>query len=88
MNKFYDNKIDFKDFRINLEHFSKFDPITKNIREIIDNLVINLTNEFPIYRENIKEEDKWIYLGKCVLFKNKITKVIIPKKQKNIPYIN
>ena len=88
MNKFYDNKIDFKDFRIKLEHFLKFDPITKNIREIIDNLVINFTNEFPIYRENIREKDKWIYSGKCVLFKNKITKVIIPKKQKNIPYIN
>lgn len=88
LNKFYDNKIDFKDFRIKLEHFLKFDPITKNIREIIDNLVINFTNEFPVYRENIKEKDKWIYSGKCVLCKNKITKVIIPKKQKNIPYIN
>ena len=51
LNKFYLNgKINPKDFHINLDFFKKFDPSTKNISDIIDNLVINFSQYFPIYR--------------------------------------
>ena len=54
LNKFYNGKINIPDFKINLDSFLKFDPNTNNIPEIIDNLVINFTQEFPIYKDNTK----------------------------------
>ena len=63
MNKFYLNgKINPKDFHINLDFFKKFDPSTKNISDIIDDLVINFSQYFPIYRghdnNNFKNQNK------------------------------
>ena len=87
LNKFYNNKINVPDFKINLDCFLKFDPNTNNIAEIIDNLVINFTQEFPIYKDNSNSFD-WKYSGKCVLEKSKVTKIIIPKKQKNFNSAN
>ena len=82
LNKFYNGKINIPDFKINLNSFLKFDPNTNNIPEIIDNLVINFTQEFPIYKDNTNFQN-WKNSGKCFLEKSKVSKVIIPKKQKN-----
>ena len=82
LNKFYNGKINIPDFKINLDSFLKFDPNTNNIPEIIDNLVINFTQEFPIYKDNTNFQN-WKNSGKCVLEKSKVSKVTIPKKQKN-----
>ena len=82
LNKFYNGKINVPDFKINLNSFLKFDPNTNNIPEIIDNLVINFTQEFPIYKDNTNFQN-WKNSGKCFLEKSKVSKVIIPKKQKN-----
>ena len=82
LNKFYNGKINIPDFKINLDSFLKFDPNTNNIPEIIDNLVINFTQEFPIYKDNTNFQN-WKNSGKCFLEKSKVSKVTIPKKQKN-----
>ena len=81
LNKFYNGKITVPEFKINLDSFLKFDPNTNNIGEIIDNLVINFTQEFPIYKDN-NNFSGWQNSGKCILVKNKASKVIIPKKPK------
>ena len=46
LHKFYNGKISFPDFKINLEGFVNFDPNKNNIEEIINNLVINFTQEY------------------------------------------
>ena len=81
LNKFYNGKITVPDFKINLDSFLKFDPNTNNIGDIIDNLVINFTQEFPIYKDNTNVNN-WKNSGKCILEKSKSNKVIIPKKPK------
>ena len=81
LNKFYNGKITEPDFKINLDSFLKFDPNTNNIGDIIDNLVINFTQEFPIYKDNTNVNN-WKNSGKCYLEKSKLNKVIIPKKLK------
>ena len=81
LNKFYNGKITVPDFKINLDSFLKFDPNTNNIGDIIDNLVINFTQEFPIYKDN-NNVNNWKNSGKCILEKSKSNKVIIPKKPK------
>ena len=80
LNKFYNEKISWPEFKINLDSFLKFDPNTNNIGEIIDNLVINFTQEFPIYKDNSSINKYLANTGKCYLQKNKANKVIIPKK--------
>jgi hypothetical protein len=82
LNKFYNEKISWPEFKINLDSFLKFDPNTNNIGEIIDNLVINFTQEFPIYKDNSSINKYLANTGKCYLQKNKANKVIIPKKTK------
>ena len=79
LNKFYNGKITEPDFKINLDSFLKFDPNTNNIGDIIDNLVINFTQEFPIYKDNTNVNN-FKNSGKCYLEKSKSSKVIIPKK--------
>jgi len=79
LNKFYYGKITEPDFKINLDSFLKFDPNTNNIGDIIDNLVINFTQEFPIYKDNTNVNN-FKNSGKCYLEKSKSSKVIIPKK--------
>ena len=78
LHEFYKDKIDSKDFKINLDSFIKFDKYRNNIREIIDNLAINFSNKFPIFREaKITNNNDWKNSGKCVFNINKINKVII-----------
>ena len=82
LNKFYNGKISVPDFKINLESFVKFDPNKNNIEEIINNLVINFTQEFPIYKDN-GINNNLNTSAKCILEKSKTSKVILPKKQNN-----
>ena len=82
LNKFYYGKISVPDFKINLESFVKFDPNKNNIEEIINNLVINFTQEFPIYKDN-GINNNLNTSAKCILEKNKTSKVILPKRQNN-----
>ena len=84
VNKFYlDGKINENDLKINLDHFVKFDPNNNNIGEIIDNLVINFTQEFPVYKDNINKDKDWRNSGKCVLDKSKANKIKLPIGQKS-----
>ena len=83
LNKVYNGKISIPDFKINLENFVNFDPNKNNIGEIIDNLVINFSQEFPIFKDNSSNNNNWIKSGKCVLEKRKVSSVRIPKKQNN-----
>ena len=82
LNKFYNGKISVPDFKINLESFVKFDPNKNNIEEIINNLVINFTQEFPIYKDN-GINNNLNTSAKCILEKSKTSKVILPKRQNN-----
>jgi hypothetical protein len=82
LNKFYYGKISVPDFKINLESFVKFDPNKNNIEEIINNLVINFTQEFPIYKDN-GINNNLNTSAKCILEKSKTSKVILPKRQNN-----
>ena len=82
LNKFYYGKISVPDFKINLESFVKFDPNKNNIEEIINNLVINFTQEFPIYKDN-GINNNLNTSAKCILEKIKTSKVILPKRQNN-----
>jgi hypothetical protein len=86
LNRFYNGKINSQDLKINLDYFLKFDPNKSNIGDIIDNLVINFTQEFPVYKDN-NPNPNW-KSGKCILDKSKVNKVSIPKKQKNYPKDN
>ena len=72
LNKFYNGKISVPDFKINLESFVKFDP----------NIVINFTQEFPIYKDN-GINNNLNTSAKCILEKSKTSKVILPKRQNN-----
>jgi hypothetical protein len=83
LNRVYNGKISIPDFKINLENFVNFDPNKNNIGEIIDNLVINFSQEFPIFKDNSSNNNNWIKSGKCVLEKRKVSSVRIPKKQNN-----
>lgn len=86
LNKFYNGKIELPDLKINLDYFVNFDPNKNNIADIIDNLVINFTQEFPVYKDN-NPNPNWKE-GKCILDKSKVNKVTIPKKPKNYPKDN
>ena len=79
LNEFYKNSINSLDFKINLDYFIKFDKNKRNIGEIIDNLVINFTMNFPIYKET-NDTFNWKNSGKCVLLKRQAIKVNLPKK--------
>ena len=81
INKCYRGKIDSQDFRIYLSHFCKYDPKRINIGEIIDNLLINFTQEFPVYKSRSNT-----YINnseKCYLDQSKLKRVIISNKLKN-----
>ena len=92
MNKYYSNgKINEEDLRINLNFFGNFNPVENNIMEIIENLLISFSQEFPVYKTKIKKyniTNKY----KCFLDKEKANKIIFPKKiqhnQKNEIYIS
>lgn len=85
LNKYYLNgKIDPLTFQINLDNFVKFDPDINNIGEIIDSLVVNFTQEFPVYKSNDKSNpNDWKNSGKCVLDKTKANKVKLPNNHKS-----
>ena len=85
MNKYYSNgKINEEDLRINLNFFGNFNHIENNIMEIIDNLLISFSQEFPVYKTKIKKyniNNKY----KCFLDKEKANKIIFPKKIQHNP---
>ena len=81
LNNFYKNgKINEVDLKINLDSFGKFDPNTNNIPELIDNLLISFSQEFPVFKANTVINNNKL---KCYLDKSKANKIIIPKKQNN-----
>ena len=81
LNKYYANgKINETDFKINLDSFGKFDPTKNNIAELIDNLMINFSQEFPVFKSKVngsKDPKQKCYLNKSTSFK-----INLPKKQK------
>ena len=82
LNKYYLNgKIKPEDFHINLNFFKKFEPSTNNISDIIDNIVINFTLNFPLYKDksnsNFNNQNK---NAKCFFDKSKAYLVKIPTK--------
>lgn len=84
LNKFYlDGKIGPEDFKINLERFVKFDPDKNNIGEIIDNLMINFSQEFPVYKDNSGNNANFKNDSKCFFDKSNANKIKIPKQPKN-----
>ena len=86
LNKYYtDGKISPEDLKINLDYFIKFDPNTNNISEIIDNLVINFTQNFPIYKDNNSNSalNNLSKNAKCFFDKSKAYLVQIPKIHKS-----
>ena len=98
LNKHYiDGKISPGDLKINLDFFVKYDPNKNNISEIIDNLVINFSQYFPIYKDNnnssaLNNLNKVNPNALCFLDKTRAYSVKIPKIQKsystNIQYVN
>ena len=86
LNKFYlDGKINPEDFRINLDNFVKFDPCQNNVGEIIDNLIINFRDKFPVYKRFNENDDSW-RTGKCYLDKYKAIRIKLPKDPKNYKF--
>ena len=83
LNNFYkDGKISEIDFKINLDFFGKFDPNKNNISELIDNLLINFTQEFPVFKSKTNDTKKDNKL-KCYLNKSTANVIILPEKKKN-----
>ena len=73
----YSGKINSNDLRINLEYFMKYDSEKINISEIIDNLMVNFTYNFPVYKI---ENNGLKVSGKCILDYSKAIMVNLPKK--------
>jgi len=64
----YENSINKKNLRINLDYFVPFNPISKNVEEIINSIRDKFSKDFPIYKTNDNNIEQ---TGKCVLDKNK-----------------
>ena len=78
----YEKCINKKNLRINLDYFVSFDPIKKNVEEIINCFRDKFSVSFPIYKTNdIKIEQP---TGKCVLDKSKCFLILF----QNINIIN
>ena len=83
LNKIYmDGKINPNDLKINIDYFGKFDANTNNIPEIIDNLVINFTQYFPVFKDN-SSNNSIINSGKCFLDKTKANLIKLPENSKS-----
>ena len=78
VNSFYKDIINSNDLRINLDYFMEYDSNKINISEIIDNLMINFTQNFPIYKAKYNKSK---YSGKCILDYSKAIIVKLPKKK-------
>ena len=84
LNNYYKNgKINETDLKINLDCFGKFDPTKNNIAELIDNLLISFSQEFPVFKSNPQQANSNNNNYKCFLDKSKANKIILPKKPKN-----
>ena len=85
VNKCYLNgRINENDLKINIDYFVKFDPNKNNIGEIIDNLLVNFTQDFPVYR--VHSGPNLVNSGKCVFDKSKANKIILPEKNSKKNY--
>lgn len=85
VNKCYLNgRINENDLKINIDNFVKFDPNKNNIGEIIDNLLVNFTQDFPVYR--VHSGPNLVNSGKCVFDKSKANKIILPEKNSKKNY--
>ena len=65
----YEKCINKKNLRINLDYFVSFDPIKKNVEEIINCFRNKFTENFPIYKTNDNNIEQ--PTGKCILDKSK-----------------
>jgi hypothetical protein len=70
-------KINDKTLRLSIKEFCPFDPEKNNIQEIINKIVEEFLQNFPIFKDKSKKnEDK---VGKCNLDMSKSNPIIIPK---------
>ena len=83
LNDYYlDGKINPNDFKINIDYFAKFDANKNNIPEIIDNLFVNFSKNFPIFKNN-NNNDIIKNSGKCFLDNSRANLIKLPKNLKS-----
>ena len=80
--KYLNGQINPNDLKINIDYFGKFDANKINISEIIDNLMISFTQDFPVFKgqNNANNLD---CSGKCFFDKSKANLIKLPKQTKS-----
>lgn len=82
----YEEKINPKELRINLDYFCPLERDCKNLEEIVNNIKKEFTNQFPIYKGsdyNYNDQN-----GKCFLNKKCSNKILFDSSIQQLNYNN